>query len=375
MQKKSLPLWLMVTLWWLVYSVIFASSVVSMSEESGQALAWTEAFKKSFAGWVSWIPISLGMIWVVSKFPLQRKHFLKSFLVLNITAFLATLFRAVYVYITNPFFDWYDRAPLFLEVALASFRNNFMLAWLIIGIAHAFLLSRNVRLREREVLELRAHLARAKLKALSAQLNPHFLFNALNSIAELIHIDQDKADNMLISLSTLLRRCLNDSEKQEISLKEECELTEHYLEIEKIRLADRINVIWKVEPVCFSAYLPAFVLQPLVENAIVHSISTKYEKSDLVIAAKKVEDQLLISVKNNGSINHNKSRGHGTGLKNMRERLNCLYGVDQSSVELTESEDGYVSVLIRIPFLTSQITTSKMTVGISGLSEPEDVNL
>jgi Histidine kinase len=375
MQKKSFPLWLIVTLWWLVYSAIFASSVVSMSEESGQALAWTEAFKKSFAGWVSWIPISLGMIWIVRKFPLQRKHFLKSFLILNITAFLATLFRALYVYLTNPLFDWYDRDPLLLEVVLASFRNNFMLAWLIIGIAHAFLLSRNVRLREREVLELRAHLAQAKLKALSAQLNPHFLFNALNSIAELIHIDQNKADNMLISLSTLLRRCLTDSEKQEISLKEECELTEHYLQIEKIRLEDRINTVWKIEPVCLSAYLPAFVLQPLVENAIVHSISKKYEKSDLVISAEKEENQLLISVKNSGSVNHQNSQGHGTGLKNMRERLSCLYGNDQSSVELIESEPGYVCVQIRIPFLTRQISTKKATVDVSHLSSTEDVYL
>lgn len=345
--------------------MIFASSVVSMSEETGQTLAWAEAFKHSFAGWVSWIPISLGIIWIVRRFPLQRKHFFRLFLILNLTAISATVFRAIYVYSTNPFFDWYDRDPQFLEVVLASFRNNFMLAWLIIGIAHAFLFSQNVRIREKEILELRAHLARAKLKALSAQLNPHFLFNALNSIAELIHIDQNKADNMLVSLSTLLRRCLNDSEKQEISLKEECDLTEHYIEIEKMRLADRMNVVWKIESACLPAYVPAFVLQPLVENAIVHSISKKYQRSDLLIAVEKSEGKLIISVENDGSIDHQNTRGHGTGLKNMRERLSCLYGNDRSSVEISERVAGYVCVQITIPFFTSHDKASRMTVDTS----------
>ena len=371
MQKKLPPVWLMVTLWWLVYSVIFAGNIVSMTGEAGQRIEWIWAFKHSLVGWVSWIPISLGIIWIVRKFPLQRKQFLKLFLILNFTAIFATLFRALYVYFTNPLFGWYEKDPYLLDVALASFYNNFMLAWLVIGIAHAFLLSQNVRSREREILELRAHLACAKLKALSAQLNPHFLFNALNSIAELIHIDQNKADNMLVSLSTLLRRCLNDSEKQLISLKEECELTEHYLEIEKIRLADRINVVWKIESSCLSAYLPAFVLQPLVENAIVHSISKKCGKSDLLIAVKKIEGQLIVSVDNNGTIDHHNTKGHGTGLKNMRERLSWLYGNDRSSVKLIEHNDGYVSVQIRIPFLTSQEATSRMTADISNIPKTE----
>jgi hypothetical protein len=373
MRKKFIPLWLAITFWWLVYSMFFASSLVSMSEESGTTITWIDAFKKSFMGWVSWIPITLGIIWIVRKYPLQRSNFLNPFLILNIAAASATLVRALYVYLTNPFFNWYDRDPLFLEVVTASLRNNFMLAWLIIGIAHAIFFYQRVRLREREILQLRAHLATEKLKALSAQLNPHFLFNVLNSIAELIHIDPNKADNMLVSLSALLRRYLSASEKQEISLAEEIELTDEYLKIEKIRLEDRINIIWKIDAECLSAYIPEFVLQPLAENAIIHSISRTIETCNLLIAANKDKDMLIISVENNGSISHN-NRGHGISLRNLRERLICLYGEENSSVELSEKKNGYVSVQISIPFQTRIENSSQRSGHGFNLQNSEDIS-
>ncbi len=138
----------------------------------------------------------------------------------------------------------------------------------IVSVAHAVHFYRRSQVRERRSLELEASLARARLEALKMQLQPHFLFNSLNAIAELVHKDADAADEMLGALSDFLRLTLESAGEQELPLRRELEFVERYLAIEKVRFGERLHFSIEVPPEALPALVPALVLQPLVENAV-----------------------------------------------------------------------------------------------------------
>jgi len=319
-----------VLLVWTVYALVFASQVVSMGAQQGQAITWAEALKFSFGGWMTWIPLSLGLYALVAWRPVERGRVLKTLALLMAGALLVVLLRAAYVMLTNPLFAWYGDAPLppFTEVLTTSFFNNFLLAWLVIGIAHTLVFYRQSRERGRQVAALEASLARTQLEALRAQLNPHFLFNALNSVAEMVHRDAEQADRMLVALSSMLRDSLSSDQHQLRSLREELTMVDHYLMIEKIRLGDRLQVQRDIAPACLDVSMPALMLQPLVENAIVHGIAPSRLPGTLHIRARPHGRGLQLDVENSVATAGAARAGTGIGLHSTRSRLRLLYGAN-----------------------------------------------
>lgn len=351
MSKHFLFVLWIVLLWWTAYSLMFATQVMSMGEQQGNGVTWSDALRYSFGGWITWVPLSLALYGLVHCFPINRERALRSIIVLLAGVLAVVAVRAVYVYWTNPLFGWYETLPGFGSVLAASVRNNFMVALTVVGVAHALVFYRQAREREQKVAELQTHLARTRLDVLRAQLHPHFLFNALNSVAEMIHQDAELADQMLVSLSALLRDSLAAEQWQMRSLRDELDLVRHYLMIEKIRLGERLQVEWKVDACCMGMTVPMLILQPLVENAIVHAIARQPTPGTLVLRGEIVDDMLVLVVENSRAANESSLAGTGIGLPSVRDRLQLLYSGCAHLTLLDVGSEGY-AVEIRIPART-----------------------
>jgi signal transduction histidine kinase len=218
-------------------------------------------------------------------------------------------------------------------------RNYFMnLDWAlmtyaaIVGLSHGVDYYREARAREKRAAQLETKLVEAQLKTLQGQLHPHFLFNTLHAISALIHRDADDADRMVSRLSDLLRLTLEHDGTQEVSLKEELEFLQKYLEIEQIRFQDRLTVKFAVQPQVLDARVPTLILQPVVENAIRHGIGPLTGGGLVEVSARAEGETLLLQVRDTGaglSEDALTALQKGIGLSNTRARLECLYGSRQ----------------------------------------------
>lgn len=204
------------------------------------------------------------------------------------------------------------------------------------------------KLAQKEIQEqkLQQLKTKAELKALRAKVNPHFLFNTLNSISSLIYIDQAKAEEMLQKISHLFRYAFGASEKEMINLSEELELVSEYLELETLRLGERLTYYIKSEAVIDDILLPPLLLQPLVENSVKYAIAPFQVGGSVSITAKKVEDYCEITIKDSGKNFNHEEWEEGFGLQGVKERL-ALHYKDESKFSIsTENE---VSIKIKIP--------------------------
>jgi LytS/YehU family sensor histidine kinase len=211
---------------------------------------------------------------------------------------------------------------------------------------------RKYRERELTTSKLEARLAQSRLQVLKGQLQPHFLFNTLNAISELIYRDREAAEQMIGNLSDLLRMSFEKLEVQEIPLKQELEFLKKYLEIEQMRFHDRLLVEMNISPDTLDACVPNMILQPLVENAIKHGIAPRSEGGKIEIAAQLVNDKLELSVADNGigvPLNDIENISEGVGLSNTRRRLKHLYG-NGHEFNLTPIEMSGFQVNLTIPF-------------------------
>jgi signal transduction histidine kinase len=219
----------------------------------------------------------------------------------------------------------------------------FVLAW------HAAIYYREARDRQLKASELESLLHQAQLQALRSQLNPHFLFNALHSIAELVHENPKLAEKLIVRLGELLRQVLQSATVQEVSLADELDFIRGYIDIEQMRLGERLRVTWDVPPELLTARVPSLLLQPLVENAIQHGIAPTSKAGVLTIRVRREHDFLLLEIRDTGPglAHESLDRQLGIGLSNTRARLQRLYG-DRQTLDLI-ADDGLV-VIVRIPF-------------------------
>lgn len=227
----------------------------------------------------------------------------------------------------------------------------------VVILAFVVLLDRYRASRERElrVAHLEAGLARAQLQNLSAQLQPHFLFNALNTISSVMYDDVERADRMVTSLSELLRASLRASRDQQIALVEELEVLDRYLELMRARFGDRLRVEVDVEEGIGAARVPAMILQPLVENALRHGAPPPPHPAEVGVRAWRMGDRLNVEVRDNGpGLRGGPAVGEGVGLSNTADRLRALHG-DAQSLEFHEAPGGGLIVRMTMPFRESPV--------------------
>jgi signal transduction histidine kinase len=179
---------------------------------------------------------------------------------------------------------------------------------------------------ERKGAELQLLAQESELKALRAQLNPHFLFNSLNSISALTAVDPSRAREMCVLLSDFLRRSLGLGERRLVALREELDLARTYLAIEQIRFGARLKLAWTLDPAAEPALLPTLLLQPLVENAIKHGIAALPEGGVLAVAVEVVEGHVILKVDNPVDLDAPTPQGLGIGLRQVRQRLLGRFG-------------------------------------------------
>jgi two-component system, LytTR family, sensor kinase len=207
---------------------------------------------------------------------------------------------------------------------------------------------------------LEARLARERLRNLQMQLHPHFLFNALHAVGGLIREgDRDAAIETVSDLGELLRRVLRYSDRHEVTLEEEIEFLDAYLKIQKARYGTMLNVCLSVPASLRSALIPHFLLQPLVENAVVHGVARSPKPGLIRIAAAARNGRLLVEIADNGPGLPSETATEGVGLRNTRERLTELYGRD-CTFRLSQVPDGGTLVTIDIPL---HVSTEEAVLG------------
>lgn len=216
-------------------------------------------------------------------------------------------------------------------------RFSMIVVVIVCTIIYAYLSQKrvlNAKIQERDLdlLKLTQMKTQAELAALQSKINPHFLYNSLNSIASLIHEDPNKAESMTLKLSKLFRYSINQNQEDLVMVKEEMEIVTTYLDIEKIRFEDRINFTVDVDEELQYAKIPRFLIQPLVENALKHGLKDVIDEAQLAISIKKT-DKLVISISDNG-IPFPDELDIGYGLQSTYDKLTLLYN-DKYEVQIT----------------------------------------
>jgi sensor histidine kinase YesM len=248
--------------------------------------------------------------------------------------------------------------PAFKPVGVEYFGAillNFSLlaAWTALYYGINYFLLLEIEIRQREKLEGQA--STAQLAMLRYQLNPHFLFNTLNSISTLVLLKQtERANAMLARLSSFLRYTLVNEPAGKVTLAQEVETLKLYLEIEKMRFEDRLRPHFRIEPETIGAKLPSLLLQPLVENAIKYAVTPSEHGADIWLTASREHEAVRIEVSDNGTGGASEiaaSPSTGVGLANIRDRLSQAYGAAHR-FETRQNEHGGCSVILEIPFET-----------------------
>lgn len=211
------------------------------------------------------------------------------------------------------------------------------------GIAH--LLSAQILAGKYE--QQKQLLAQSEIKLLHAQVNPHFLFNALNTLSAVIRRDPDHARKLVLSLSTFFRKNLKRS-SDEVTLGDEIEHVKAYLEIEKARFSDHLMIDFDIDESLMHIRLPAFSLQPIVENAIKHGTSQLFGVGEVRLHSWREDDDILISVEDNAGLYQSKPRGDGLGMNLVDRRIKARYG-DRFGVSVESEADKFTRIVIRVP--------------------------
>jgi signal transduction histidine kinase len=234
----------------------------------------------------------------------------------------------------------------------AYFHYTQLTYWGVLGVFTALETYRKFRAREFQAAQLEAELAHAQVQALKMQLQPHFLFNALNGVSSLIHTDPPGANRMVLRLGDLLRKTLELEGRQEIPLAEELGFLRAYLAIEETRFRDRLAVEWDVPEALGPLMVPAFLLQPLVENSLRHGLAPRAEGGRLKVRARTQGNALCLEVEDDGVGFDPASRREGIGTSNVRARLERLHGALQR-FELESSPGTGTTARILLPLKES----------------------
>lgn len=307
-----------------------------------------------YVGWscLIWAPAPL-VLWLAQRRPLQS-HTWRRWLALHVTASVLLSFFLVLI---EASIKWVrDPDGILLSVSVAHyFRQHLQLYvlayWTVLAAAEFYRAHEHARERELAAIRLETKLTAARLEALSAQLQPHFLFNTLQTAVTLVHEDPQGAEDVLLRLSALLRASLSEFRTPEVPLRKELEFLDCYLGIQQRRFGERLRYELNIDERVLELAVPSLVLQPLVENAIRHGVGTHRGPDTVRVNALRELDQLTLEVSNlNGRLEGEPETllTRGVGLANTSARLRELYG-RQQSLQLLQLEPSGVCVRLRFP--------------------------
>jgi sensor histidine kinase YesM len=363
------PRWRRVVLFlifWTLIGLSFAGQFYISSAQIGRPVTWQQALGYSLADWYVFAVLSTLPLRLARHLSLEGERWVRN---LCVHMLASVVFSMAYVVLRSWVGLWQGSSEgrfipsqeSLRHLFLKTWHFNLLIYWVVLSVAHALEYYRRLRERTLRAAELEKSLMQAKLQALQMQLNPHFLFNSLHAIAELMHRDVEAADRMLTRLSELLRVALDSSDTQEVTLREEVRFLSRYLEIEQTRFGSRLSVSMAFPNETLDATVPNLILQPLVENAIRHGIEPCARPGRIEMSARRVGDSLELTVCDNGrGFDAAKSKREGIGLSNTRARLRELYG-ERQELELAPGETSGIRATIRIPWIGPETATGEET--------------
>ena len=347
---RTRRLWLLGILTWTVLGLLSAAQNAAWRALTGRPVDWFAILPNSLADWLTCGMFTPGFYWMVGHFPIRQSTTARWWSRLPIHLAGSAVFVVLKVSIYTPIFHalnpGIDRS--FTNMLFGGFYADMLAYWAAIGVIHA------IEYYHQQAL-LDGALRAAELENLRAQLQPHFLFNTLQSISTLIHRDPAAADRMLTHLSDLLRLSLRNGGAQEVPLREELGFLDRYIEIMRVRFGDRLQIDVAAGPDVMEALVPSLVLQPIVENAIRHGMddrAARAERSHVAVRATRNGPVLTLEVSDDGpGLPKTPVPGNGgIGLANTRERLARLYG-SAGRVEMLASSG--LTVRLTIPLRPS----------------------
>lgn len=333
---------------WAIFGILFSIQASARPlRPGGRPITWTEALTIGFVDMTGWVLMALVAFAVARRVPIQRGRMIRFILV-----YLASMIGA-FVLRTS----WQFLAPSVTGPTQLTFWQTIMLQSamkaliysLLLGVGYALVYARRLHERELREAQLETELLSAHLNVLKMQLQPHFLFNTLNSISSLMYADVGAADRMVARLADFLRQTLRTIDTQEVTLQEEMNFLTLYLDIERTRLRDRLEICLDVDEGARVALVPHLILQPLVENAIRHAITPRVEGGSVTILAKRHGDRLQLVVRDDGPGLRSDPNTTGLGLQNTRQRLQHLYPGTHRFL-IRNAPTGGVEVEVEIPY-------------------------
>jgi signal transduction histidine kinase len=341
-----------------LFSFVQAYRLTLINTKPGMTIEAGKLLVLNLALW--YIPALLipAIVWAARRFPLEHGRRARAIaahtagaVIFALVHWLAMLGIRLLLWDHGNKPDWVAWWTYMQRKLLENLDWSLMVYAAIVGVSHAIAYYHESQERKLKAAQLETRLIEARLKTLEAELHPHFLFNTLHAISTLVHRDPESADRMISRLSDLLRITFDRSGEPKVTLKEEMEFLQKYLDIEQTRFQDRLTVHVDVDPDALDGEVPRMILQPLVENAIKHGIAGRTGGDKVQITAGREGDRLWMQVRDNGAglqVRTLKALRTGVGLSNTRARLDCLYG-RHYRLEFTDKHGG-LSVLIEIPF-------------------------
>jgi len=351
--------WRWIAAIWFAGALFDASQSVLIMHAEGKHHAWLPLFATELVSWLPWALATPLVIRLARRYPILRGMSVRT-VGLHLAAFavisaVAEGWSAMLQVLCNP---WGNRHwPTFVDTWTTTLIYQvltFLIAYaLILTVTYVVDARESMARQITETARLNEELSKAQLAALRRQLEPHFMYNTLNSIAGLVRDDRnDAAVSMIVGLSEFLRRASEDSHRSQVTLLEEVEYLQRYLEIQKTRFGERLQVSMDIPAELLRARVPNLLLQPLVENAIKHGITKRVAGGSLRVVGACHNGTLSLSVYNDGPglPADWESRQTGVGIGNLRTRLQILHG-NGSGLHLRCADPGGVEAIVTLPFM------------------------
>jgi two-component system LytT family sensor kinase len=353
--------WIGLLLLWTIFTLLGTWFNYQLFANYGRPISWSQSVRINVAGYGIWgFALTPMVLFVCARLPLSRRnlfrlvpaHLLAIIGMVCIEVSLSVLLRGI-VFPSAPALSF---IPQFRRYFLQDTETDIHIYLIIVVIAYVVAYHVDLRNQEWRRAQLENNLVRADLQVLKIQMQPHFLFNTLHSVAALINTNPRAAQKMICSLGDLLRMSLTGRDLPEVTLRRELEFLDLYLDIQRVRFQDRLVTEIEVADEILDVKVPYLILQPLVENSIKHGVARRPGVSKVEILARKESEDLCISIVNDSGVPCvlPEQDRFGMGLENIKSRLRILYGSGER-LSTQELPDGRFQVVVRVPWQSESI--------------------
>ena len=350
---------------WFTLGLIYSGQSFFYSITAGREYILQRSLFHSFLFCLEWGLLTLPVWKLAERFRLDSENILRNlFIHFGLGLTIAFIQHTIYVVVMDAVERPAGNIRTFeqlLPSIIGFVEYGVLMYWSIVFVFHGIAYYRNYQSEHQRVTMLRAQLVEAQLQSLHMQLQPHFLFNALNAIAVLVVKQPPTAKKMLLHLSELLRMSLDRGKDHFVTVAQEMDFVDTYLIIQKLRFGKRLDVSIDVSPDVAAEHIPTFLLQPLIENAVHHGIAVQAGRCWISIQIEQQGTMIQIAIKNGRSSKVKDVRskpGKGVGLKNTQDRLLQLYGDSHEFSFAMNSQNG-ADVIVRLPLKSAKVTEGR----------------